>query len=87
MQVDKKQEVLRGTILAQAETIEGLRLKAQSLEAENERLRAEAHRARNLCQEYRRLIAGVRLQQDSYASLNRDMKKLKNKLRKVVYRQ
>ncbi len=79
MRTHKKPETLQRDILPQEETIRGLRFKAQSPAAENERLRAET-----LCREYHRLIAGIQSQRDRYASLDRDMKKMIHKLRKAV---
>ena len=84
MRTHTKPEILRRTILPQEETIRGLRFKAQSLTAENKRLRADARRAGPLCREYRRLIAGIQSQRDRYASLDSDMKKMIHKLRKAV---
>ena len=80
----KKREALRRTILSQAETIRRLNREAESLAAENERLKADAERVNALCREYRELIAGIKIQRDRYAALNKEMEKLKRNLRKAV---
>ncbi len=84
MQVDKKRETMRKTILSQGETIRRLSRDIESLAVENERLKADAERAETLCREYRELIAGIKLQRDRYDALNKDMERLKSKLRKAV---
>lgn len=84
MRTHKKPGTLQRAILPQEETVRGLRFKARSPAAENERLRGDALRAGTLCREYRRLIAGIQSQRDRYASLDRDMQKMINNLRKAV---
>lgn len=84
MQLDKKRETMRRTILSQTETIQRLNQEVKSLTLENKRLKADAERVENLCLEYHELIAGIKTQRDRYATLNKDMEKLKSNLRKAV---